>query len=160
MSQTARTEISKVSDQSKASGNSAADAAHLVADSAKRTTREVAAMTSEAADRHASKATDVAEQVAEASRTTLETANRGGVTLAAFWLQVMQEQTKHNVEAMQSLAEARDWQEKLNIQTSFFSGSLSRLQDVFARYMELAGGMTTDMFRTGTAEVKKTARTA
>jgi hypothetical protein len=61
---------------------------------------------------------------------------------------------------MRSLAAARDWQEKLDVQGAFFSANLARIQNVLTRYMALTNTMTTDLLVTGTAELKKTARAA
>jgi hypothetical protein len=102
-----------------------------------------------------SRVTESARSGAESVQMTLATANRGGADLAAFWLKVMQEQTEQNIEAMRRLAGAQTCEEKLAVQSSFLSGSLARMQDVFTRYIELASTMTGDMLNTRTGKIDK-----
>ena len=93
----------------------------------------------------------------ETAQAKVETVNRGGAALATFWLKVMQEQTAQNIEAMRNLAVARTWEEKLAVQSSFLPGSLARMHDVFARYMELTGTMTSDVLASGAGDADKVA---
>jgi hypothetical protein len=114
----------------------------------------------ETVERQANAGIAAAERLVETTGNRLEAANRGGADLAAFWLQTMQEQTTQNVEAMQKIAAAKDWQDKLAIQAEFFSASLSRLQTVFARYMAMTGTLPNAGGETETAKAKKTNKAA
>jgi hypothetical protein len=155
MSQTATIDGRHGSDFRTSASNRVADAARGASETAKNMAKDAVAATTAAVERQSAKATDAARQVGESSKAKLETANRGGAALAGFWLKVMQEQTAQNIEAMRSLAAAQTWEEKLAVQSSLLSGSLARMQDVFARYMELTGTMTSDMLTTGTGNADK-----
>jgi hypothetical protein len=142
MSQTATLDSNATPDSPNGDHNRVADAARSAGDTAKSMAKQAMATATAAGTQQAAKVADAARQVGEASQAKLETAGRDGVALAAFWLKVMQDQTAENIEAMRSLAAAKTWEEKLAVQSSFFSGSLTRMQDVFARYMELNATMT------------------
>jgi hypothetical protein len=151
MSQTKSTEHSKTTEQARSNGNTAADAAHDVAETGKQALRDV----SERTERHTEKSMDVALQAVEDTGKQLQAANQSGNELAGFWLKTMQAQTMHNIEAMQDIAKARDWQDKLAVQSEFFTVSLQRLQDVFSRYMEMTGNTLHGQAEAGAANAKK-----
>jgi hypothetical protein len=156
MSQTKSTEHNKTTEQARSNGNKAVDAAHDVAETGKQALRDV----SERTGHHAEKSMDVALQAVEDTGKQLQAANESGNELARFWLQTMQEQTTHNIEAMQKIAKARDWQDKVNVQSEFFSVSLQRLQDIFSRYMEMSGNALQGQAETGAANAKKATKAA
>ena len=135
MSQNKSSETSKATGQTRANGDKAVDAAHHAAETGKNAMRDA----SEQVEHHAKKSMDIALQAVEDSGRRLQSAQRDGSDLASFWLRTLQEQATHNIEAMQQLAGAREWQDKLNVQSAFVSGSLQRLQDAFSRYMEMTG---------------------
>ncbi len=156
MSQTKSTEHNKATEQARSNGNKAVDAAHDVAETGKQALRDV----SERTERHADQSMDVALEAVENTSKQLQAANQSGNELAGFWLQTMQAQTTHNIEAMQQIAKARDWQDKLAVQSEFFSVSLQRLQDVFSRYMEMTGNTLQGQVETGAANTKKATKAA
>jgi len=61
---------------------------------------------------------------------------------------------------MHEIAAARDWQDKLAVQSSFFSGSLQRLQGVFARYMAMTGDLSHGPLQAGAGNGKTTGTAA
>jgi len=156
MSQTKSTEHNKTTEQMRSSGNKAVDAANETVASGNQALRDV----SERTERHAEKSMDVALETVEDTGKQLQAANRSGNELAGFWLETMQAQTTHNLEAMQELAKARDWQDKLAVQSEFFSVSLQRLQDIFSRYMELTGNAMQGHVAAGAATAKKATKAA
>jgi hypothetical protein len=156
MSQTKSAENDKTTEQARSNGNKAVDAANETVESGKQALRDV----SERTERHAEKSMDVALQAVEDTGKQLHAANKSGNELAGFWLSTMQAQTTHNIEAMQELAKARDWQDKLAVQSEFFSISLKRLQDVFSRYMEMTGSTLQGQAETGAANAKKATKAA
>lgn len=134
----------------------AVDTSKTMAHDINRSVQDAAAATVSEADRLGHKATAVAHDAIEGSRTMLEKAGRGGTDLATFWMKVMQEQVTHNVEVMRHLSAAESWNDKMKIQAEFFAGSLSRMQEVFGRYMSLAGEQQThEPTRNGNAEPRK-----
>jgi hypothetical protein len=156
MSQTKSTDHNKTTEQARSNGNKAVDAANETAETGKQVLRDV----SERTERHAEKSMDVALEAVEDTGKRLQAANRSGNELAGFWLETMQAQTTHNLEAMQELAKARDWQDKLAVQSAFFSVSLQRLQDIFSRYMEMTGNVMQGQVEAGAATAKKASKAA
>jgi len=156
MSQAKSNENNKVAEKDRNNGDKAVDAANETAESGKQVLRDV----SEQTERHAEKNMDVALQAVEDTGKQLQAASQSGNELAGFWLETMQAQTTHNLQAMQELAKARDWQDKLAVQSAFFSGSLQRLQDVFSRYMELTGNTMKGHAEAGGATAKKATKAA
>ena len=73
-----------------------------------------------------------------AAQAALEMVKVGGA-VAGFWFQRGTEQLAHNTQTLNKLAAARDWQEALAIQNSFFCDGLSRLNDGMSRYANEAG---------------------
>lgn len=156
MSQTKSAEHNKTIEQARSNGNKAVDTAHDATETGKQALRDV----SERTERHAEKSMDVALQAVEDTGKQMQAASKSGNELAGFWLQTMQEQTVHNIEAMQKIAKARDLQDKLAVQSEFFSVSLQRLQDVFSRYMEMTGNTMQGQAEAAAANAKKATKAA
>ena len=157
MSQTATIDSGYASASGKAASNRVADASRGAGEAVKGMASDAVAATTATVERQSAKVTDAARHVGASSKARLETANRGGAALSGFWLKVMQEQTAQNIEAMRNLAAAQTWEEKLAVQSNFCSESLSRMQDVFARYMELTGAITNDLLATNDGAADKDA---
>ena len=143
------------------------NATREAAETSKNATREAAETgknvmreATENVEHHAEKSMDVALQVVEDTGRQLQSAQRDGRDLASFWLHTMQEQATHNVAAMQELAAAREWQDKLKVQSAFFSGSLERLQGVFAHYMEMTGNAMHGHGEAAVASAKRATKVA
>jgi hypothetical protein len=156
MSQKKTGETGNATGQARANDNKAVDAAHDAAETGRNAMRDAG----EQVEHHTKKSMDVALQVVEDSGRRLQSAQRDGSDLASFWLRTMQEQATHNVEAMRQLASARDWQEKLKVQSDYFSGSLQRLQDVFSRYMEMTGNTMQGQVEAGIVNAEKATKAA
>ena len=80
---------------------------------------------------------------------------KAGATVAGFWLQQGNDQLAHQARTLRKLAAARDWRERLEIQSSFLHDSLSRLNQGVARYVDVTGAMMA-----GSREARAGARAA
>jgi hypothetical protein len=67
---------------------------------------------------------------------------KAGAAVAGFWLQQGNDQLAHQARTLRKLAAARDWRERLEIQSSFLHDSLSRLNQGVARHVDVTGAMT------------------
>ncbi len=67
---------------------------------------------------------------------------KAGAAVAGFWLQQGNDQLVHQARTLRKLAAARDWRERLEIQSSFLHDSLSRLNQGVARHVDVTGAMT------------------
>src|SRR4051812_10797061 len=153
----------------------AAEAAASVAKVARRTTEETAAPVveagveegSRAAERTAGRAADKTAEVAltvvrggveaaeratgglvEAERAVVARSGEAVGELGRLVAELVNEQVRANVEALQALGRARTWPEVLEAHAGFFRGNLERMTDGAGRYLEavtrmvagLAGG--------------------
>jgi hypothetical protein len=66
---------------------------------------------------------------------------KAGGAVAGFWLQQGNDQLTHHARTVKKLAAARDWRERLEIQSAFLHDSLARLNQGVARYIDVTGTM-------------------
>jgi len=122
----------------------AADVAHDLTDKAQGTTlRLIAKAAAPAEDRArvSSPATAKPSMALPAQAAAFEML-KAGATVAGFWLQQGNDQLAHQARTLRKLAAARDWRERLEIQSSFLHDSLSRLNQGVARYVDVTGATT------------------
>ena len=67
--------------------------------------------------------------------------SRGNDTLLYFWLEQASKQVACTAQTLRKLATARSWQEGLEIQSAFVSGSLTWLNDGMTRYATVTNAM-------------------
>ena len=68
--------------------------------------------------------------------------------LAGVWVDLTGEQMKHNLETLRQLAEIRDWQEAINIQTGFVRDSFARLTRSISGYLDQRSDAVADLLET------------
>jgi hypothetical protein len=66
---------------------------------------------------------------------------KAGGAVAGFWLQQGNDQLTHHARTVKKLAAARDWRERLEIQSAFLHDSLAWLNQGVARYIDVTGTM-------------------
>ena len=66
---------------------------------------------------------------------------KAGGAVAGFWLQQGNDQLAHHARTVKKLTAARDWRERLEIQSAFLHDSLARLNQGVARYVDVTGTM-------------------
>lgn len=66
---------------------------------------------------------------------------KAGGAVAGLWLQQSNDQLVHNARTVKKMAVARDWRERLEIQSSFLHDSLARLNQGVARYVDVTGAL-------------------
>jgi hypothetical protein len=76
--------------------------------------------------------------------------------LARFWLEQVNEQVALNARTLTKLAGARGWRERLEIQSSFVSDSLSRLGEGVSRHAALTGTLAARLHGAGAGTLAAT----
>jgi hypothetical protein len=66
---------------------------------------------------------------------------KAGGAVAGFWLQQGNNQLAHHARTLRKLAAARDWRERLEIQSSFLHDSLARLNQGVSHYVDVTAAM-------------------
>jgi competence ComEA-like helix-hairpin-helix protein len=121
-------------------------------DQAKTTGKEAGRSAERAAEGGARVATAAASQGADvvrrafgvAAETEREVAGRsveGAAELGRLWVDLLGEQTRHNVRVAAALSQAVRWDEIAQAQTEFVRVSLERLQELNRRYLEIVRGV-------------------
>lgn len=77
--------------------------------------------------------------------------------LASFWFETGRAQIEHTLETMRHLAEARDWQEMLRIQSAWLQASMARSGEIALRQIQLVGTLTGGMMTSARKELHKAA---
>jgi hypothetical protein len=75
--------------------------------------------------------------MAEANTATPETLKGTTAELGRLWMDLFNEQSRHNLEVMTALGRAVRWDELLEIQAGFFHVSLERWSQLNGRWLEI-----------------------
>jgi competence protein ComEA len=78
---------------------------------------------------------------AETEREVAGRAAEGTAELGRLWVDLLGEQTRHNLEVATALGRAVRWDEVVQAQGEFVRVSLERLQELNRRYLEIVQGM-------------------
>jgi hypothetical protein len=78
---------------------------------------------------------------AETERETVGRAAEGAAELGRLWVDLLGEQTRHNVQVAAALSRAVRWDEVVQAQGEFVRVSLERLQELNRRYLEIVRGV-------------------
>ena len=131
-------------DRAKA-GERAADTTSSAARSGAETTRQAAESGARAASTAAREGLGVVRRAVDvAAETEREVASRsaeGAAELGRLWMDLLGEQTRHNLEVATALGRAVRWDEVVEAQGEFVRVSLERLHELNRRYLEIVRGM-------------------
>ena len=142
MVQIATTKTGKAAEASKAATHPrAADVARDLTDKAQDTTLRLVEKAATAEDRIGTSPSATAKpSVVLPLQAAFEMVKAGGA-VAGFWLQQGNDQLAHHARTVKKLAAARDWRERLEIQSAFLHDSLARLNQGMARYVDATGAL-------------------
>ncbi|MEK0084539.1 phasin family protein [Benzoatithermus flavus] len=137
--------------------------ANRATDAAKEAADRTANLAKEATSRTTDVARDAAERIGDAGRRMLagsseaaDTALRIESDLARLWLELTNQQLRHNAETLQRLVAVRDWREAIEIQSAFVQETLSRLADGLSRQLDLTGSLATRLLEVGRGQANRT----
>jgi hypothetical protein len=78
---------------------------------------------------------------AETEREVVGRSAEGAAELGRLWVDLLGEQTRHNLEVVTALGRAVRWDEVVQAQSEFVRVSLERLHELNRRYLEIVRGM-------------------
>ena len=78
---------------------------------------------------------------AETEREVVGRSAEGAAELGRLWVDLLGEQTRHNLEVATALGRAVRWDEVAQAQSEFVRDSLERLSELNRRYLEIVRGM-------------------
>ena len=172
MAQTAKTEADKATDNAAELGKQATDnAAELskqATDDAAKLGKQAPYKAAEVTREAAGQAENVArsglqvvrrtvEAVAEVEQQTARRAAEGTAEISQVLIDLINEQTRHNVAAFQALTQAVDWRQVAELQSKFLRESLERTAQFTQRYFEVSQTMLTSVLSTAREQVRKAA---
>ena len=109
------------------------------------TTRHAAEGRARVASTTAREGTEIVRRVfgaaAETERETVGRAAEGAAELGRLWVDLLGEQTRHNLEVATALGRAVRWDEVVQAQGEFVRVSLERFGELNRRYLEIVQGM-------------------
>jgi hypothetical protein len=158
MAQIARTETDKATNTVKK-----ASATDNVAELGKRTTDKAAEVTRETAGQALNVARGSSLQVvrqavdaaAEAERKTVRRAGESMAEISQSLVDLLHEQTRHNVQVFQALAQPANWGQANQLQSEFLRTSWQRMAQFTRRYVEVSQAVMTSALSTARGQARK-----
>ena len=98
-----------------------------------------------------------ATQEAEVERETVRRAARGTTELGQVFVDLLNEQTRQNIQALTALNEAVDWQRIFQIQRELMTANLERMGELTKRYVEVTQALATSVMAVANNQGKKAA---
>jgi hypothetical protein len=93
---------------------------------------------------------------ARCSETARQSAE-GTAEIAKLWVDVLNEQTRQNLQVIATLGRAVNWKEIVQVQSEFMRSSFERLSQLNGRYLELTQAMMRVTAQTAEQQRRKTA---
>jgi competence protein ComEA len=90
-------------------------------------------------------------------RETAQQSAEGTAELGKLWLELLGEQTRHNLVVATTLSKAVDWEEMVRVQSEYLRASIERMNQLNSRYLEIVRSMMTAAALTAEGEAKKAA---
>ena len=137
MPQVATTDEKKPIENTVGPGSRVTEIAHEKAATAVRHATQAPQKTAWVTEPRRSRSASIEPFGAVAPRSLFEMFNVGG-SIGIFWFNLAQAQMTAATETLGKLAAARDWRDRLEIQSSFVQGNLARMSEGVARSAELA----------------------
>ena len=94
---------------------------------------------------------------AEVERATVRRAAEGTTELSRVFIDLVNEQTRHNLQAMTALSQAIDWERIVQVQSEFMRVSLQRMGELTKRYVEVSQAVLTSVASAARNQAKKAA---
>ena len=74
----------------------------------------------------------------EMQRETARQSAEGTAEIGKLWVELLDEQTRHNLQVATALGRAVNWEEIIQVQSEFMRSSFERMNQLNSRYLELA----------------------
>ena len=124
-----------------------ADAAVSTLRSAAKTGRDATKAGAEAASSATRSGLQLVQQTAgamgEMQRETARQSAEGTADLGKLWVELLNEQTRHNLAVATALSKAVDWEEVVRAQSEYMRASIERMNQLNSRYLEIVRAVMT-----------------
>jgi len=138
-----------------------ADAAASTLRSTVETGREAAKAGAEAASSTAQGGLQLVQRtvgaMSEVQREAARQSTEGTAELGKLWIELLNEQTRHNLAVATALSKAVDWEEVVRVQSEYMRGAIERANELNRRYLEIV--QTVMKATASTVEEAREART-
>ena len=75
--------------------------------------------------------------MSKVQRETAQQSAEGTAELGKLWLELLGEQTRHNLAVATALSKAVDWEEVVRVQSEYMRASIERMNQLNSRYLEI-----------------------
>ena len=155
MAQIAKTEADKAA-------SSAKDAGDKIAELGKQTTAKAAEITRDAAGQAEAfvrkglqSVRPTVDAAAEIGQNTARRAQEGMAEINQSLLDLLNEQARHNVQVLQTLAQPAKWGKAVELQSEFLSASLQRAAQFAWRYVEVSQAIMSSAQTTARGQTRR-----
>ena len=77
------------------------------------------------------------DAMSEVQRETARQSAEGTADLSKLWVELLNEQTRHNLAVATALSKAVDWEEVVRAQSEYMRASIERMSQLNSRYLEI-----------------------
>jgi hypothetical protein len=154
MAQVARIEADKARN-AKDAGDKAAELGKQATEKVAESTRDAVAQAEAVADHGYRSVRQAADAVAEAGQDTLRLGEKGLAEVNHSLLDLLNQQTRHNVQVAQTLAQPANWSRAIEVQNEFLRASLERATQFGQRYVAASQAFLTGQLQTTRRDAKK-----
>jgi hypothetical protein len=156
MAQIARTETNKATNPVKNATDNVAELGKRTTDkAAAEVTRELTGQVENVARSGFQSVRQAADAAAEVERKTARRAGDGVAEINQSLVDLLTEQTKHNVQLFQALAQPANWGKGPQLQSEFLRTTFQRAAQFTRRYVEVGQAVMTSALPTARGQAKK-----
>jgi hypothetical protein len=155
MAQIARTETDKATNPAKNASDNVAELVKRATDKAAEVTRELTGQVENVARSGFQSVRQAVDAAAEAEQKTARHAVTGAAEINQSLVELLTEQTKHNVQLFQALAQPTNWGKGPQLQSEFLRASFQRAAQFTRRYVEVSQAVLTSALPTARGQAKK-----
>ena len=156
MAQIARTEADKATNPAKNASDNVAELGKRATDkAAAEVTRELTSQVENVARSGFQSVRQAADAAAEVERKTARRAGDGVAEINQSLVELLTDQTKHNVQLFQALAQPANWRKGPQLQSEFLRTSFQRAAQFTRRYVEVGQAVMTSALPTAPGQAKK-----
>ena len=155
MAQIAKTEADKATSGAKDAGDRIAELGKQTTAKAAEITRDTAGQAETFVRRGLQSVPPTVDAAAEIGQNTARRAQEGMAEINQSLLDLFNEQARHNVQVLQTLAQPANWGKAVQLQNEFLSASLQRAAQFAWRYVEVSQAVMSSAQTTARGQTRK-----
>ena len=157
MAQVAKTEADKATNAVKDTTDNAAQLGKQATDNVAEVTREAVGQAENVARSSLQVVQRTVDAVAEVEQQTAHRAAEGTTEISQVLVDLINAQTRQNIQALAALSEAVDWQRIFQIQSELLQANLERTAEFSRRYVEVSQAVLSSVLSTAQEQARKAA---